>query len=275
MNKKYNNYCEACQELYDVISDEFGDRFVGEEMKIYEGAVYGKIDSKEFFFRPFLTEDGIIGGLALSAVSKEDSNVLNDLIPVLTKIMNGNEPICTFDLEASFKINDSIISSITKTLPIIEWDIVDPEKRIADIKAGKTLTADEKINNLCIYNRKNNSNNSQVHELTEEDQNRVNELLSSRQKKLEKYIELKREVARLACLQNRLSVEIKGISSEICQYQGHRLLYNLKTDYVDEIDAGSKPVFYRVCEICGEKVRVDNTKSNDVIVRKRTFPNLY
>lgn len=274
MSKKYNGYYELCQEIYYEISDEFGERFVGEENKTLEGVIYGKIDSKEFFCRPFLTSEGSIAGLAVSAISKHESSVLNDLNPVLTRVMYGAEPICSFDLEVQFDTTNSIISSLTKTLPTMEWNIDDPEKRIADIKAGKTLGPNERINNLCVFIEKDNSKNSKNSQLSEEEQERVKKLLSMRKEKFEKYIDLKREIIRLGRIQNILFSEIDGINIEICKRQGHRLLNKYETNYNSYIDEGSKPVYYRVCEICGEKVRIEDTKDNDVVVKRRTFPKL-
>jgi hypothetical protein len=274
MNKKYNSSYELCQEIYYEILDAFGERFVGEENKTLDGVIYGKIDSREFLCRPFLTVEGSIAGLAVSAMSKHGGSVLSDLNPVLTKVMNGAKPICSFDLEVQFNITNSVITSLTKTLPTIEWNIYDPEKRIADIKAGKTLGPNERINNLCVFGEKDSSKDSKSPQLSEEEQERVKKLLSMRQEKFEKYIDLKREIIRLGRIQNILFSEIDGINIEICQRQGHRLLNKYETNYNSYIDEGSKPVYYRVCEICGEKVRIEDTKDNDVVVKRRTFPKL-
>jgi len=110
--------------------------------------------------------------------------------------------------------------------------------------------------------------NYDIPQLSEEELKSLNILLSSRQKELERYMEVSDQISELINLRNKLYSEFIAISSDVCALQGHRLLEKPETDYNSYIDEGSVPVYYRKCCICGKKIKENELMNNDVIVRK-------
>lgn len=72
--------------------------------------------------------------------------MLDQLLPILTCIMGNVEPICSYDLKRTK--NEDTISTI-------EWDIVNPEKRIREIVNDMMFYGEMELCNLRLYDDKN------------------------------------------------------------------------------------------------------------------------
>lgn len=94
---------------------------------------------------------------------------------------------------------------------------------------------------------------------------RERNLLSSREEKLKRYMEVTTQISELINMKNELYSEIEDINSNLCALRGHILV---------DIAETSGPAYYRRCCICGKIIKENELKNNDVIVRNRKLvPN--
>lgn len=106
------------------------------------GKIWGTLDSK-------MISISFMGDKYLLVSTDSNSReVLDELLPLLTEVMGNEQPICCYDLQSKgLEEKDA--------MPTIEWDIVEPEKRIKEIVNGRAFSDDVKIHNLKLYNSKN------------------------------------------------------------------------------------------------------------------------
>ena len=80
--------------------------------------------------------------MCVSANSQEEEDVLDELKPVISKIMGDVDPICRYDLLTTFtsneKLNDEFdgetrIINENRMCPTMEWNIMDPDSRIRSL----------------------------------------------------------------------------------------------------------------------------------------------
>ena len=179
--KKYFSIFDAVIDLEEKIEEVFGERFCEDFSLDSFGSVQGTIDGKKFWFSPYVGKEsnGYIGAICASAESQEDKDVLDELRPVISKIIGSVEPICRYDLLTTFtsyeKLDDKFdgeTREITETrmCPTIEWNIMDPESRIRSL-IGDCGT---KIENLQLLNEKSISDyeeKGQAYTLTRKPEN--------------------------------------------------------------------------------------------------------
>lgn len=118
----------------------YGDRLNTDSFAALVGIIDGTLDLKKI---------NIIynGGKSLIVSAKTNSkDVLDQLLPILTCIMGNVEPICSYDLKRTK--NEDTISTI-------EWDIVNPEKRIREIVNDMMFYGEMELCNLRLYDDKN------------------------------------------------------------------------------------------------------------------------
>ena len=71
--------------------------------------------------------------------------VLDELCPILKEVMDGSDPICSYDVADK----DGLYS-----IPTIEWNIKDPDERLRDIINGRTVIGNQEIRNLNLYGQR-------------------------------------------------------------------------------------------------------------------------
>ena len=133
----YNSY-----ELNELLEKKYGTRLNTEPLVAMMGGVEGTLDSKKINIT-FKGNEYLL--ISTSSSSKE---VLDELLPILTEVMGGASPICSYDLQCSG-------TEEKDAMPTIEWDIVAPDARIKEIVNGKAFSNNSKILNLKLYNGKN------------------------------------------------------------------------------------------------------------------------
>ena len=101
----------------------------------------GSFDSKRFH----ITFKA--GEYLLISTSADGKAILDELLPTLTEVMGGENPICAYDLQNSGNEEKD-------AKPTIEWDIVAPQARIKEIVNGRAFSDGSKILNLKLYNGK-------------------------------------------------------------------------------------------------------------------------
>ncbi len=79
----------------------------------------------------------------LMFIFNKEALILEEVIPILNKVMANEGPIIKYNL---------ITNKKDQPMTIIEWDINNPQKRIKKIVDGKAYSNDIKIYNLVVYN---------------------------------------------------------------------------------------------------------------------------
>ena len=142
--KKYVSIFDAVIDLEETIEEVFGRRFREKISLNSMDSVQGTIDGKSFWFSPHVSKKskGHIGAMCVSANSQEEEDVLDELKPVISKIMGDVDPICRYDLLTTFtsneKLNDEFdgetrIINENRMCPTMEWNIMDPDSRIRSL----------------------------------------------------------------------------------------------------------------------------------------------
>ncbi len=143
--------------LNELLKTKYGERLETDPFAALRGSVQGTFDSKKINIT-FKGNEYLL--ISTASTSRE---VLDELLPVLTEVMGGEKPICSYDLQSS-GIDEK------DAMPTIEWDVVAPEDRIKEIVNGRAFSDGAKIHNLKLYNSKNVSD---YLESEEEKENRI------------------------------------------------------------------------------------------------------
>ena len=123
-----------------LLKKKYGERLNTEPFATLMGRVEGTLDSKKFLIS--FEENKYL----LISANSNSRDVLDELLPLLTEVMESEKPICSYDLQ-----NEGMEEK--DAMPTIEWDVVAPEKRIKEIVNGRAFT-DSKVHNLKLYNSK-------------------------------------------------------------------------------------------------------------------------
>ena len=127
-------------QLNELLEKKYGERLSTEPFAILIDRVEGTLDSKKFCI-------SFKGNKYLLISTDPDSrDVLDELLPLLTEVMGGEKPICSYDLQKP-KMEEK------DAMPTIEWDVEAPEDRIKEIANGRAFTY-SKVHNLKLYNSK-------------------------------------------------------------------------------------------------------------------------
>lgn len=127
--------------LDELLNKKYGKRLNTHPFAALMGRVEGTLDSKKISIT-FSGDEYLL--ISTASNSKE---VLDELLPVLTEIMGGVNPICSYDLQRSGDEEKD-------AMPTIEWDVVAPEDRIKEIANGRAFSDGAKILNLKLFNGK-------------------------------------------------------------------------------------------------------------------------
>lgn len=125
--------------LNELLKEKYGERLETDPIRALKGAVAGTLDSKEFIIT--------FKGNEYLLISTYSKDLLDELLPILTEVMGGQKPICSYDLQSEGLEEE-------QAMPTIEWDIVAPDKRIKEIVNGRAFCDRSKIHNLKLYNSK-------------------------------------------------------------------------------------------------------------------------
>ena len=128
-------------QLEELLEKKYGERFEADFLSSLTGGVSGSFDSKRFH----ITFKG--GEYLLISTSADGKAILDELLPTLTEVMGGENPICAYDLQNSGNEEKD-------AKPTLEWDIVAPQDRIKEIVNGRAFSDGSKILNLKLYNGK-------------------------------------------------------------------------------------------------------------------------
>jgi len=129
-------------ELYEILEKKYGNRFNGDPLIAMMGRIEGTIDSKKISIT-FKREEYL-----LLSTSNTGDELLNELESLLTILMGDVKPICSYDLQRD---GDNVFDA----MPTIEWDFINPDKRIKEIVNGRAFSDKSKIYNIKLYNGKN------------------------------------------------------------------------------------------------------------------------
>lgn len=151
LDKKIKNAID----LEELLLKKYNDRLDLNSFSSLMGCVEGTFDSKVFK----ISFDG--DKYMVISVSKGANEVLDELLPLLTEVMENIEPICSYDLQGSGMCKD-------EAMPTIEWDVISPEKRIKEIVNGRAFSSDAKIYNLKLNSDKSISDYLESEEEIEE-----------------------------------------------------------------------------------------------------------
>ena len=132
LNKKLNDYML----LESKLKEYFHDRIDIDEAALYAGMdIAARLDSTIFIIRY------VKGEKMMLLTPQSCSMVLEELVPVLNEIY-GEESICSYIID-----DGQVEESAT-----VEWDSVNPEKRIADLVNGRGHKGRHNIINLQLTN---------------------------------------------------------------------------------------------------------------------------
>ena len=124
-------------ELYSILEQKYGSRFVCDPFRAMAGSIQGSIDKKKISIT-FKPNEYLL--ISTASTSRE---VLDELLPILKGAMGNAESICSYDLQSEgIEEQDS--------MPTIEWDVKDPEGRLKEIINGRAFSNDAKIHNLKL-----------------------------------------------------------------------------------------------------------------------------
>lgn len=124
--------------LQEYLEKQFGERYDVDFLSSLRDEASGTLDSKPFSIT------FINGKCLLISTNTNTKEVLEELLPVLTEVMGGFQPICSYDLQSEEGL----------VMPTLEWDIIDPEARIKDIVNDRAFSDHSKIFNLKLNNGK-------------------------------------------------------------------------------------------------------------------------
>lgn len=127
--------------LNELLKEKYGERLETDPFAALRGGVQGSLDSKKIN----ITFKG--NEYLLISTASNSRDILDELLPILTEVMGGKKPICSYDLQS-----DGLEEK--NSLPTIEWDVTAPEDRIKEIVNGRAFSDGAKIHNLKLYNAK-------------------------------------------------------------------------------------------------------------------------
>lgn len=136
------NLVANSNELYEILEKKYGNRFNGDPLVSMMGRIEGTIDSKKISIT-FKGDEYL-----LLSTSNTGDELLNELESLLTILMGDVKPICSYDLQREG-------DNVEDAMPTIEWDFVEPEKRIKEIVNDRAFSDKSKIYNIKLYNGKN------------------------------------------------------------------------------------------------------------------------
>ncbi len=119
-------------------------QFMNDYEKNFEGdllmAMTGQIDGvfKGHNVRITYSKD-----YCLVTMAKENVELLEELVTVLTNYMGGEMPICRYEMEEGSLTGE-------KAMPTVEWDSVNPEGRIREIVNGRAFEH-ATVKNIVLY----------------------------------------------------------------------------------------------------------------------------
>jgi len=119
-------------QLRILLEVKYGEKISIDSLYILMGSIKGTFESKNFGIT-FEKNRYLI-------LTSSSYDVLSELTSFLTEIMGNCLPICSYDLLTNGNL-----------FPTIEWDVLDPEKRINDIIRGKAYHDGEKVLNFKVY----------------------------------------------------------------------------------------------------------------------------
>lgn len=125
-------------ELNGFLEEKFKyDWHLIEEISDATGTIIGELYSEKVFIM-------FVSGKSLVVATIYNSRgVLNQLLPTLAEVMGNENPICSYCVQNKY-------TEAIGILPIIEWNILEPEKRIKEIANGRAY-ADAMIVDLELY----------------------------------------------------------------------------------------------------------------------------
>ena len=134
-------YIIEADQLSCLLKKMYGDRvqIIPNPFRNTNCGVDGFFDSKKFgftFFDQFL----------ILSVEPGAGSIIDELTPILTEVMGGEKPLCSYDLQDASKEEN--------VMPTIEWSLDNPDDRIKKIVNGKAFEGNCKIVNLKLYNSK-------------------------------------------------------------------------------------------------------------------------
>lgn len=114
----------------DIETDPFGVLFMGNIVGTFRGEKFNITFEKDEYL--------------LISISNSGVTLLDELMPVLNEVMGIQEPIARYDLQAE-GMNEK------EAMPIVEWDIKDPESRIKEVVNGRAYSDKSKLHNLTLF----------------------------------------------------------------------------------------------------------------------------
>lgn len=134
-----NIYAANVYKLFELLERKYGYRYKASLFKALMGNVEGTLDNKAFNIN-FDGEQYLV-----ISTNLRTKDVLNELLPILKKLMKNAKPICSYDLQ---------MEGLEEVRSTMEWDIKDPDGRLKKIINGKAFPEGFKIHNLKLYNSK-------------------------------------------------------------------------------------------------------------------------
>ena len=133
------NVASNANELNEILKQKYRERIITDPLSTLKGKVEGTLDSEPFIIT--------FSGNEYLLISSYSKKILNNLLPTLTEVMGNVGPICSYDLQSQ-GLEEK------QAMPTIEWDIIEPEKRIKEVVNGRAFGIEDKIHNLKLFNNK-------------------------------------------------------------------------------------------------------------------------
>ena len=133
--------------LNEILKEKYKERISINYPKASLNAIEGTLDSKKIR----IVLDYYYGFLLFST-TLNSREILDELTPLLTKVMNNSAPICSYNLLKRGTKDEN-------AMPTIEWDLNNPEERIEELISGHGF-ADYVVSDLrVLYNPKTDAIN--------------------------------------------------------------------------------------------------------------------
>lgn len=130
---------KSTYELFELLEEKYESRFHGDPLQAMGGYIDGRLDNQPICI------SYIPNRILMISSSSKSEELVKELVPLLCEVMGDNSPICSYN---SQKIG------FEEEIYTVEWDNIDPEKRLKDIVNHRALPKDMIMTNLKLYNSK-------------------------------------------------------------------------------------------------------------------------
>lgn len=144
---------DKIKKLINLLEEKYNDRFTYDPLGDLIGMINGMIDSKRVSIS--CSQD-----ILVISIEPDSQSLIDELMPILKALMDGKDPICSYDLP--FGNDEKCV------MPTFEWDNLAPEQRIKEIVNGRAFPDIGSVYNIKLFNGKEVSDYIETKEETAE-----------------------------------------------------------------------------------------------------------